>query len=87
MNMFPSNRDMFPFIKTISAPPTLRNTTVILIDSTLSLKKTEAENLVNEIFDLQFFHYVFESAWATELWVKIFSFLVKNSQSYSNFKF
>ena len=39
----------------------------------------------NEIFDLQFFS-SFEPALATDQWVKIFSILVKNSQSYSNFK-
>ena len=38
----------------------------------------------NEIFDLQFFS-SFEPAWAKDLWVKIFSILVKFSLSYSNF--
>ena len=38
----------------------------------------------NEIFDLQFFS-SFEAALATDQWVNIFSILVKNSQSYSNF--
>ena len=39
----------------------------------------------NDIFDLQFFS-SFKPALATDQWVKIFSNLVKNSQSYSNFK-
>ena len=39
----------------------------------------------NEIFDLQFFSSI-EPALATDQWVKIFLNLVKNSQSYSNFK-
>ena len=38
-----------------------------------------------EIFDLQFFS-SFKPALATDQWVKIFSNLVKNLQSYSNFK-
>ena len=43
------------------------------------------EGQSNEIFDLQFFS-SFEPALASDQWVKIFSILVKNSQSYSNFK-
>ena len=39
----------------------------------------------SEIFDLQFFS-SFEPALATYQWVKIFSILVKNLQSFSNFK-
>ena len=39
----------------------------------------------NKIFDLQFFS-LFEPACATDQRVKIFSILVKNSLSYSNFK-
>ena len=39
----------------------------------------------NKIFNLQFFS-SFEPALATDQWVKIFSNLVKNSQSYLNFK-
>ena len=38
----------------------------------------------NEILDLLFSS--FEPALATDQWIKIFSILVKNSQSYSNFK-
>ena len=39
----------------------------------------------NEIFGLNFCSSSFESAWATDQWVKIFSILFKISRSYSNF--
>ena len=39
----------------------------------------------NKIFNLQFFS-SFEPALAADQWVKIFSILSKNLQSYSNFK-
>ena len=48
-------------------------------------KSLDLKDQSNEIFDLQFFS-SFEPALATDQWVKIFSNLVKNSQSYSNFK-
>ena len=38
----------------------------------------------NEIFDLLFFS-SFQPAWATDQWVKIFSYLVSFSPKYSNF--
>ena len=48
-------------------------------------KEQKLKGQSNEIFDLLFFSSL-EPALATDQWVKIFSILVKNLQSYSNFK-
>ena len=77
-----------PKIKKWNVPEFVKKQTLNILTIRRGRKPLDAVHLKGqskEIFDLQFFS-SFEPALATDQWVKIFSNLVKNSQSYSNFK-